>query len=130
MLDFTEIKTNLWQYVTVLSLAVILVFSLIFGVRNGKYKAQAEVSLANAQTLKQGMALFHQDQDRFPTNVEFANNLVMTEYFSSFPAKNFVNPTCQQSFVYKPLSFQKYELQFCLPASLGSFVKGWNKLTN
>lgn len=116
-----------WQPLTVIVAAVILLWAILGGVSSGQALAQAQTTLNNARAFKQSLELFYQDQDRFPTASEFADQNIMGRYLRNFPAQNFATPLCPQSFSYKRPAPNSFELNFCLPAAVGQFSAGWNQ---
>lgn len=112
---------------TVIVVAVILLWSIGSGYNNGRLYAQSRVVDKNALTLKQGLEYFFQDQDRYPTPLEFQNEQLMLKYFFPFPPVEFKSAQCPQSYVYKRLSLREYQLNFCLLKNVGEFKAGWQK---
>lgn len=106
----------------------IIILLLVFwvGVSSGIAKSQAQVTFEQAKQIKQAMDYFYNDNNRYPTDVEFADQNIMSSYFRNFPAQQFNSSVCPQSFVYKQLSADSYQLNFCLETAVSGFGKGWN----
>jgi len=119
---------KIWLFLTVLLAAVILFFSLFFGIKSGKLLAQSAIISGNAVSLNKGLQFFYKDQNRFPTAVEFSNNNIMLDYFSIFPAADFASESCPNSFAYKRNSLQEFQLNFCLPKAFQNYSAGWNSI--
>lgn len=117
--------TNLYRTLTVLVVAVILLWTCSSGWSKGRKIAEAEQVLANADAVVKGLDYFYNDQDRYPTAVEFSSD-DMAQYFSSFPLHNFSSSECPETFSYKRNSATEYILGFCLPIESAGFVQGWN----
>lgn len=128
-MTITFSKRN-WLFLTVIGVAVILLWSTMSGINKGKSIAQSQVVSANASALALGLKYFYQDQERYPTALEFGNQTLMLNYFYLFPPVNFVSAACPQSFVYKRPAVDSYSLSFCLSQTAGSYAAGWNTLHN
>src|SRR4051812_7858276 len=87
-------------YVTVFGTAVFLLVSLARGAQTGKAQAQAEVTASNAHSLTAAFQSFYQDQDRFPSAVEFSEPNIMRNYLSAFPPVEFTSSACASAFIY------------------------------
>jgi type II secretory pathway pseudopilin PulG len=111
-----------------LLLAVILLTALFFGSSSGKAEAQAESVYTAAQNVYAALQNFHSDQDRYPTASEFSDQNTMLNYLTAFPLPNIPDKNCSQSFVYKRLSTDSFQLNFCLAAGTKKYSKGWNAL--
>lgn len=109
-------------------MTVILLLVLSSAYSFGKRGAQAGLIVNNALELKRGLDFFYQDQDRFPTPLEFQNTNIMSRYFSNFPLSEFPVKGCSELFVYKRTSPTSFQLHFCLPAQSGGYKKGWNQI--
>ena len=116
---------NLYRTVTVLVVAVILLWTCSSGWSKGEKTAQAEQIIANADIVVKGLDFFYNDQDRYPTAGEFASDN-MARYFSVFPMHNFASSQCPETFSYKRNSSTEYILGFCLPMAASGFQQGWN----
>lgn len=126
-------KITYWlQFTAVLVVAVILFFGIYKGVTKGALNAKSEVILANTKTLTQGLSYFYQDQNRYPSQEEFADKNLMLAYVSGYPAVSISGGSCtpdfgdQSNYDYHSLDFQSYELNFCLPSSVENFPAGKN----
>lgn len=118
------------QNLTVSVAAVILVFSLWLAIQNGKAEARSKMVVKNFGELEKALKYFYNDQNRFPSTVEFnesSESNILKIYSNNFPPENFVSKQCPQTFVYKQLKPNTYELNFCLERSVPGFKKGWNK---
>ena len=122
------IKKNSIYLLTVFGMAVILFSVIAWGRSNGEKQEQSLFLVQTAQSLQQGLGYFFHDQGRFPTASEFSNRQIMSSYLTTTPL-NIPSGSCTSSFKYQQLSASKYRLDFCLPASSGSFNSGWNTLT-
>lgn len=129
MMKFFSNK-KIWQFSGSLLAAVILFWAISSGIQNGKNIAQAALVAQNAQSLAKGFDFFYQDQNRFPSALEFQNNNLMNEYFGSFPPLSFASSICPESFLYKRPGLKSFELNFCLPANYQNYRPGWNKLVS
>ncbi len=118
------------QTIAVMVMAVFFFFALVWGGFKGYDQAKAKTIVTNSQTLMEGLQYFYNDQNRYPTLQEFADNNLMLNYFNPFPARPILSSGCSQNLIYKTTSYQSYELDFCLPGKQDKFQKGWNKLTN
>ena len=111
-----------------LIMAVILFISIGAGIGSGFKHAQSLAVIESVNNLQTGLNYFYNDQDRFPTAVEFSDQVIMSNYFKSFPPINFAG-SCPQNYIYKRNSDINFELDFCLPTSSGNFKSGWNLLS-
>lgn len=116
------------QVLTVIAVAVILLLAAVWGAVLGKALAQSDTVVQTAKNLATGIEFFYNDQNRFPSAAEFQNNNLMLNYFSQFPPSNFVSSNCPESFSYKRLELNSYQLNFCLPRAFGGYRAGWNQL--
>ena len=57
------IPKRAWLFLTVIGVAVILLWSILAGVGKGKAMAQSQVVAKNAAVLETGLKYFYQDQD-------------------------------------------------------------------
>lgn len=109
-------------------MAVVLLLTILQGSNVGLRDAAAKSVENSVGNLQQGLGYFYQDQNYFPTAVEFADQVKMSGYYDNFPPVDLISPVCSQSYVYKRINDNSYQLNFCLPASEGSFRQGWNSL--
>lgn len=121
-------KTNLKIVLSSLCVAVVLLLVIFQGLNKGKQAAQAQIIAQGAQNLAAGLKYFYNDQNRFPSATEFADQNIMLNYFSAFPPTNFVSAACSQSFIYKRISQTNFQLNFCLPRGVGGYNDGWNMI--
>ena|ERR1051326_2149485 len=120
------ISKKVWLYLTVIGVAVILLFSIALGQSRGQSLAQSEVVLHNAKAMALGLRFFYQDQNRYPTALEFEDRNLMLNYFDSFPPQKFLTSSCVDSFNYKRPAQENFTLNFCLPTGVENFAKGWS----
>ena len=111
-----------------LLMAAVLLLVVVSGMSSGKNLAQAETISASAQALTKAFEFFYNDQNRYPTAVEFTNQNVMLNYLSSYNLPVFVSKICSETLVYKKTLNGGYELNFCLPTAAQNYIKGWNKI--
>ncbi len=121
-MDLTKIVPRL---ATCLSL-IILVSLIFIGLGRGRALARAIVTFENAKQIKLAVNYFFSDNNRYPTVSEFSDPAVMNSYLSNFPAALPASPLCPQSFAYKQLAPNSYQLNFCLDAGTKGYSKGWN----
>lgn len=119
-------KTKLKITISSLTVAVVLFLAIILGINNGIKQAQSEVVLKTQSELLSGLQFFYNDQNRYPTVLEYEDKSVMLNYFTNFPPIDFISKTCASSFVYKRDDSQNFVLNFCLPDDSGSYTKGWH----
>jgi hypothetical protein len=120
------------QFAAVVVVAVILFYGIYRGVHNGSLNAKSEVVLANARAITAGLDNFYSDQNRYPSQEEFANTNLMLAYISGYPPFPITGGQCSpdvwrsNNFDYHSLDFKGYQLNFCLPASVEKFSAGVN----
>jgi 4-amino-4-deoxy-L-arabinose transferase-like glycosyltransferase len=102
-----------------LVLAVVLLFIVFW----------AAIIIQTGQQATKALNYFYQDQNRYPSALEFDDQNTMLSYFTSFPLPEFISASCSKSFDYKRPSDNSYGLSFCLPAANGQFSSGWNTVT-
>ena len=118
---------NFKYYLIAAILVAVFVILVLGGATAGRKKAQSAMVLSQAQGLIKALDFFYGDNDRFPTADEFANEQIMFNYLSRYPATADVQTSvCPQSFVYLRSSPQSFQLNFCLPRVTGAYQKGWN----
>ena len=127
-MQFSDLKANLFKTLTVIIVAVVFLWSTSAGWSKGKNLAEAEQVVANADLLTKGLDFFYNDQDRYPTAVEYESS-IMSNYFQSFPPHDFTSSKCPESYSYKRNSANEYVLGFCLPIASAGFKQGWNSST-
>lgn len=118
------------QVLTVLSLTVILLLTIFSGLKKGKLEAQTEAVLNNTQAINKALEYFFQDQDRYPTAMEFAEPKLMGQYLSLYPIPDIVSENCSNSFRYLRIEPKKYDLFFCLSKDTENSIQGWNKYSS
>jgi len=112
-----------------LIMAVILFIALAKGMSDGKKSAQSQAIINSVASLQKGVSYFNNDQNRFPTAVEFSDQVIMSDYFGNFPPVNFAATSCAENYIYKRVSDSNYELDFCLPVNAGAYKAGWNSIS-
>ncbi len=122
--------SKIWQTLTVIAMAVVLLIVIFWGLAVGKLQAQSEYVLAAAQNVRQGLEYFYSDQQRFPTAYEFAENTIMEKYFNQFPPLQITSSNCSQNFLYTRTDTNDYALQYCLPEKADGLAAGWHSLNN
>ena len=122
------VQNSLLKYFLVLSALVIFSYSIQLGLNRAKFRQQAEIIVQNTSAIQSGLEFFSMDFDRYPQVSEFEDRITMLSYFSSFPPQEFPSENCPTTFVYARTAVNSYELNFCLPARVENFQKGWNKL--
>ncbi len=109
-----------------LAVAAVFLLAIILGISRGQTEAQAQIVVQTAQNTGRALQFFYQDQNRYPTVSEFGDQNTMLNYLSSFPLPDFVSKNCSQSFVYKQIGDQSFQLDFCLPTPASTYQAGWN----
>ena len=122
------VQNSLLKYFLVLSALVIFSYSIQLGLNRAKFRQQAEIIVQNTSAIQSGLEFFSMDFDRYPQVSEFEDRITMLSYFSFFPPPGFPSKNCPTTFVYARTAANSYELNFCLPARVENFKKGWNKL--
>lgn len=125
-----SLPKQIWLFLTVIGVAVILLWSILAGASKGKAVAQSQVVASNALALASGLKYFFLDQDRYPTALEFGDKNLMLNYFYLFPPADFTSKNCSQSFIYKRPSADNYSLSFCLSEQTNGYAAGWNTISN
>jgi 4-amino-4-deoxy-L-arabinose transferase-like glycosyltransferase len=124
-----QISNKLKIFLSSLAAAVVLLLVVFWGANTGKQIAQAQFIAATSQNAAGALQYFYQDQNRYPTAEEFENQNLMLNYLSNFPLPNYVSAKCSQSFVYKRIDTNSFQLSFCLPVAEGNYQAGWNNLS-
>ncbi len=109
--------------------AVVLFWAILSGIGSGQLLAQSQMVVQTSQNIGKSLQYFYQDQDRYPSATEFANQNVMLTYATGFPLPEYISKNCSESFVYKRLSLNVFELDFCLPVATNNYQAGWNKIS-
>ncbi len=123
----TILNKRIVQFLTVLSVTVILLFTLIYANTKGQTKAKTQILFYNLQSIVKALDFFYNDQERYPTFSEFESNEIMGWYLSKYPVKDIVSDECLNSFRYVRLEPKKYDLYFCLAEDMEGYNVGWNK---
>ena len=124
-----KISSRLSQNLLVGFVVLVLVLSVLWGTVAGSRAGKSAVILKNALAITQGLSLFYNDQNRYPTGLEFANQAIMLEYFTVFPFADISGGPCEKTFSYYSPNPKNYELSFCLPKAADSFSAGVNKVS-
>lgn len=122
-------KITYWlQLTAVIVVAVVLFYGVYRGVSTGTLSAKSQVVLANAKALAAGLNFFYADQNRYPSQEEFADTNLMLAYITGYPPVAINGGSCVSTtnYGYHTLDFKGYELNFCLPASVENFPPGLN----
>jgi hypothetical protein len=127
-----DIQSSKQLKLTLSSLVVAAVFLIVLaqGWSAGKNLAEASAVITASREVAKGLKFFYQDQNRYPSPVEFENSEVMLNYFNVYPLPNFVSKICPQTFSYRRNNADSFQLNFCLPVANADYVKGWNSLTS
>jgi hypothetical protein len=120
---------NIKQIFGSLCLAAVLLLAVLWGASSGQKQAQSDIIVQTAQNAGQAFKYFYQDQNRYPTALEFQDQNIMLNYLSGFPLPQFITPSCSQTFVYKNSSAAGYNFSFCLPTASSGYQAGWNTLS-
>ena len=120
---------HVWRYITVLGVAVVLLYSLIYGYSAGGLKAQSSFAAAQAPEITKALNYFYNDFDRYPTTDEFFDQKIMATYFTAFPLVQIPGGSCSQTFAYRQLKSNAYQLGVCIAAALSGWQAGWNRFT-
>lgn len=115
-------------FLSSLAVAVVLLWAIFSGISAGNKTAQAQMLVEASKNAASSAQYFYQDQNRYPTPEEFENQNLMLNYMTNFPLPNFPSPGCSQSFAYKRLDINSFQLSFCLPVSSGGYSAGWSTI--
>lgn len=121
-------RTKVIQTGIVVLSAVIFFIVLFFGISTGKNAAISNIVIQNTKQLALGFQYFKADQDRFPSEFEFANQDLMSTYFNVFPPANIPSTICPENFTYQSPDQKGYLINFCLPKAVQSYHQGWNNV--
>ncbi len=121
-MNWPRIKQNL-LFGTVI---ITFVGVIAWGVNNGIKAAGSKSVIHNAETITTAVGYFYEDQDRYPTGLEFADNNLMAAYLSNLPARDFISGTCSQSYNYANPFPRQFQLDVCLSKSTDGMTTGWN----
>ena len=124
-LNFLKINSGL---LAVMVVTAVFLSSVFLGLQRGVEAAKAAMVYHTASVLRQGLDYFFSDQDRFPSVVEFNHPNILLTYFTHLPDNVSQAAICPKNFVYKRLTANSYELDFCLAQNVGNLGKGWNKV--
>lgn len=118
----------------ILIAAVVLFFvSLGLGLWQGYRYGQDQANLKNVSEISSALTFYHQDQDRYPTQDEFANQAILIPYYmSAMPVPANLSGECKTftQYAYSQETPQDYSLQFCLNNAISGWSKGINVLKN
>jgi hypothetical protein len=123
------LKNNLIQTITIFIAGILFFGCAFFGYTTGKAVAESGIVFQNASQVTQGLEYFKADQDRYPTEFEYANHDLMGVYFNVFPPASIATSNCPSNFSYKTSDPKTYVLNFCLPHSHGIYSGGWNQVS-
>ena len=109
--------------------AVVLLWAIFGGLSQGQKISQSQIITQTAKNVAAALNYFYQDQNRYPSATEFADQNLMLTYMTNFPLPNYPSSSCSQSFVYKRADAGSFQLSFCLPTAEGSYQAGWNTIS-
>lgn len=112
---------------TVFVLTVVLLLTGNFAINKGQTKAKAQASFYNLQNMVLALNYFYNDQDRYPTALEFSSADIMAWYLNKHPVEDIVSDNCASSFRYARMGPKKYDIFFCLAEGIEGYKAGWNK---
>ncbi len=124
------INSALIRAIAIGMVGLLFILIIFFGVQSGLRRAQSGTVLDNVTELNQAIDYFHSDNNRYPSAVEFASSASMGTYLEPFPPRQFVTDTCQQSYSYRYINQQSYELSYCVSADVRGITEGSHVLTN
>jgi cbb3-type cytochrome oxidase subunit 3 len=124
------LQANWIQNIFLVITAGALVAAIFFAYNTGKNSAASNAILQNANQLAKGFDYFKGDQDRFPSEYEYANQDLMSTYFSVFPPVNISDSICPNNFSYSAENTKSYVINFCLPRAMGVYGYGWNRMVS
>jgi hypothetical protein len=110
-------------------LGFIFCLTIFFGVKFGIEEAQSRTVIMTALELEKSIDYFFQDNNRYPSNLEFAAQNGLGSYIIPFPPKQFATGSCAESYAYTNAQKNSYELRFCLPRSIKGLPEGWQRFS-
>lgn len=116
----------------ILKIAGVVLFVLITslavwqGYVRGQKAAQGRQIAKDVKAIRQALEYFYNDQNRYPSNDEFADQNIMRLYASGYPPQEFSSNSCPKNYDYSNLFRNDYELRFCLPLGVKGYQTGWN----
>jgi hypothetical protein len=121
-----QVSKKMRSLIGSLAAAVILLVVIFWGAGSGQKQAEAQTVISAAKSTVSALQFFYQDQNRYPSATEFLDQNVMLNYLSSFPLPQLVSNACSQTFVYKKITENSFQLNFCLPVAEQGYQQGWN----
>lgn len=100
-----------------------------FGFRAGRDLAKSSATLELTHTTMRGLDYFFNDQDRYPSPVEFGEAESFGVYMSQIPLPSFISKQCPVTTTYDTFDERAFEFTYCLPRGLGDQAAGVHKLT-
>lgn len=120
------------QYIraTVILIIVFLVFlTSLFGFRAGRDLAKSTATLNTVHATLKGFDYFFDDQDRYPSSVEFEDPNTLGVYLSTIPVPEFPSKQCPITTAYDTFDERSFTLSYCLPRAIANEVAGIHTLT-
>jgi hypothetical protein len=109
---------------------IIFITVIGFGIRSGYRRAQSSTVYRNTGELAKALDYFRQDNDRFPSATEFADQNSFGRYLATgFPVKQLSAGACQQSYDYILVNPQDYALTVCLSSEVEGAPAGVTELS-
>lgn len=109
---------------------ILLAWSVGAGVVAGRDLARARAIAESAQALDKGLQFFYGDQDRFPSELEYADGEKLSVYLKNFPGVSFIHKKwCASPPRYLSSGGSSYEYSYCLPRGWQGQARGWHVLT-
>lgn len=103
---------------------IILLAVLLVAIFIGRDLARTSYTLKQTARVMEGLKFFHEDNDRYPSELEFTKASVMSAYLPNFPLKPVLSKKCPEGIKYETFDRLSYRLTFCLPRSSGRWQLG------
>lgn len=117
------------RYIATLFFVALAILLLWWAYLNGRKAGQSRQAVKDANSIRQALEYFYQDQNRYPATDEFKDDNLMRQYISGFPPKQYPSETCRATFEYSNNFRNDYELRFCLSKGVNGYLTGWNKIS-
>lgn len=115
------------KYVHIVITIFFILCLMLVGFRaysNQRLASQTEIVIENTRRLLVGLESYKENYGRYPSEIEFADQNTMLDFFSEFPPKEYLGGVCSQNYFYKNSRPAVYDLRVCLPYEHGTIPAG------
>ncbi len=123
--EWTEDKTKN-AVVGVVWFVLLVVLFVAFFV--GRDLARSNFAFKQVGQIISGLDYFYQDNDRFPSEVEFSEVNLMQKYYANLPYYSVVSKKCPSPIEYTSFDRLTFQIDFCIPRNYFGWMAGQHRV--